>query len=359
MTSPLDALRKRIDSIDHELLALLEERAGVAAEIAEAKRAEGRVGFYDPERERRLTDRLAAAGREILPTAAIRAIWREIIAACLAVQKPLAVAHLGPVGTFSESAARQLFGDAAHYHPVPTIDSVFHAITTGDATRGVVPVENSTEGTVGSTVRALLASGLRIERELVVPIRYALASHAGGLAAVRRVYSHPQALGQCAQWLQQNLPDAELVPRASTAGAAEDLERDREGAALLSSLAAAQRDLPRLADAIADDPKNATRFLVIAAQDSPQTGRDRTTIAFELPDKPGALREALSAFEDCEVNLTHLESHPSRRRAWAWTFVCDLEGHRLDEDVRLSLERLAEIADEVRCLGSYPRESTA
>ncbi|TVR04303.1 MAG: prephenate dehydratase [Deltaproteobacteria bacterium] len=358
MTRTLDELRARIDSIDASLLELLEERASVAAEVAEAKRREGRVSFYDPARERELTERLSSRSDGTLPTSAIRSIWREIIAACLAVQRPLTVAHLGPEGTFTGMAARHLFGDSAVYRPVATIDTVFHAIAHGDATRGVVPVENSTEGTVGATVRGLLASDLRIERELVLPIHYSLATHAPSLAAVRRVYSHPQALGQCGDWIRRHLPDAELVPRASTAAAAGDVGTDAEGAALLSERAAQVHGLPCIAANIADDPGNATRFLVISTQDSALTGNDRTSLAFELPDRPGALREALLVFEAEGVNLTHLESHPCRRRAWAWTFVCDLEGHRDDPPVAAAIEALGTIAEDVRCLGSYPRHSS-
>lgn len=355
MSRSVDDLRQRIDAIDRELLRLLGERAATAAEVAEAKRAEGRTSFYDPERERALTDRLIAESRGQLAPSSVRAIWREVIAACLAVQAPLTVAHLGPSGTFSEMAARRCFGDAAALIPVSTIDSVFHGIAQGTATRGVVPIENSTEGTVGATIRALLASDLLIERELVLPVRYALASRADGLAGIARVYSHPQALGQCADWLRAHLPHAELVPRASTAAAADDLARDPTGAALVSESAARSRSLPCLVEGIADDPRNATRFLVVGPQDSAPTGADRTTLAFELPDRPGVLREALVAFEAGGVNLSHLESHPSRHRAWAWTFVCDLEGHRQDPAVAGAMERLATVADAVRCLGSYPR----
>jgi len=354
MTRRVDEIRKRINAVDARLLSVIEERAELAKAIMEAKREEGHVSTYDPDRERRLLDAITEQSSGLLSPGAIRSIWREIISACRAVQRPLTVAYLGPSGTFSEVAARELFGDNAAYAQESTIDGVFRCVHDGRADRGVVPIENSSEGRVGPTVQALLHSTLQIERQHVIPIRYALCSHAARLADVARVYSHPQALGQCSAWLREQLPDAELVPRASTAAAADDVASDAQGAALLSARAASERGLTRLADGLSDDPSNATRFWVIGTEDSAPTGNDRTSISFDLPDRPGALKDALAAFEQSEVNLTHLASHASRRKAWAWTFMCELEGHRSSAQIQRAITELEALADRVRMLGSYP-----
>lgn len=351
----LDDLRRRIDAIDASILRLLEERARVAADVAETKRREGRTSVYDPERERALVERLQSLATGDLPPAALRAIYREVIAACRAVQKRMQIAHLGPDGTFSQSAAQAIFGDAVDYLQTTTIEGVFDAVSSGQCARGVVPVENSTEGSVGPTLRALLESDVQIEREMILEVRYCLVTNAPSLHAIRRVLSHPQALGQCAQWLRRNLPDVERVPTHATAAALDALPGAATDAALVSPIAALGTPIPTLVHAVADDARNATRFLVVGPHDAAATGDDRTTIAFELRDRPGALRAALGAFEGAGVNLSHLESLPSRRAAWAWTFVCDLEGHRTDDRVAAALDALRAGEASVRVLGSYPR----
>jgi chorismate mutase/prephenate dehydratase len=351
----LDDLRATIDGIDDAILELLERRADTARAVAAEKERVGRASYYDPERERSILERLVAKSRKALPDAAIRAVYREIISACLSMQRPLRVAFLGPRGTFSEMAARGLFGDAAEYVEAATIEGVFDAVTRGDASRGVVPVENSGEGSVAATLRSLVEGELRIERETVIEVAHCLLSRASSLAKVRRVYSHPQGLGQCAAWLRKNLPDATLVQKASTAGAALEAAADPEGAAIGNRLAGEHHGLDVLASDVQDSRDNATRFLVVGPKDSPRTGDDKTTLAFGLLDRPGALRAALGAFEEEGITLSRIESQPSRDRAWSYVFVCDFGGHREDEASQRALAKLGEAAATVKVIGSYPR----
>lgn len=351
----LDELRALIDAIDDRILDLLEQRASVAFEIADAKARAGRAGVYDPERERKVIERLVDAHSGLLPPSAVRAVYREIISACLALQRPLTVAYLGPEGTFSQMAALRLFGESAAYRDAATIEGVFDAVARGEATRGVVPLENSTEGSVAATIRGLLHGELHIERELVLDVAHSLLSRAPNLPAIRRVYSHPQALGQCTGWLRTNLPDVEWTQTTSTAAAVEHAAADPSAAAIGSRLAGELRGLHALVQNIHDNDDNATRFVVISADDAQPTGDDRTLVAFSLDDGPGALRRALSAFEDHGISLTRIESHPNRDRAWNYLFVAEMDGHRREEPVANALDALRLVCTDVRVLGSFPR----
>jgi chorismate mutase/prephenate dehydratase len=352
-------LRVRIDAIDDQILELLEARAAIALQVAEVKRAEGRPLAYDPERERQVMDRMVAASQGRLNPTAIRSVYREIISACLALQRPLTVAYLGPEGTFSQMAARTLFGDAAVYRDMASIEGVFDAVARGVATRGVVPIENSTEGSVVASVRALLHTDLMIERELVLDIAHCLLTRAAALPQVRRVYSHPQALGQCAGWLRKNLPDVEWIQTASTAAAVQQATLDPTSAAIASRLAGELAGVPALVDNVQDMERNATRFVVIGPTDALATGDDRTLVAFGLDDGPGRLRRALQAFEDEGISLSHIESHPSRDRAWNYVFVAEMAGHRTDPACERALSQLHAVCTHVRVLGSFPRGGSA
>ncbi len=350
----LEDLRRSIDQIDDQILALLEQRADVVAGVAQAKK-EGGLPAYDPEREGALLDRLAQKGAGRFPRESIVAVYREVMSACLSIQAPVSVAFLGPEGTFAHIAARKLFGLAARYAEAVTIEGVFDAVRRDAAVYGVVPIENSTEGSVTHAVDSLLEGGLFIRRELVLEISQCLLSSAGQLTAIERVYSHPQALAQCRAWLAKNLSSAQLVQTSSTAGAAREAMTDAAGAAIGSSLAAELLGLPVLRERIQDRSENATRFIVLAREDSPRTGCDKTTIGFALHDEPGALRRALELFDAAGVNLTRIESRPSRREAWEYVFLVDVEGHREDAGVARAVSRLREHCESVTLLGSYPR----
>ena len=351
----LGSYRNQIDTIDDQILSLLESRAGVAGEIATAKRDAGAKTFHDPEREEQVLDRLQAKGTGLFPRAAIRAVFREVISACLSLEQPMSVAFFGPEGTFTHMAARHLFGLAARYREATTIDGVFDAVRTGDAACGVVPVENSTEGSVTGTLDALIEGDLCIRQELVLDVAHCLLTRAPGITSVERVYSHPQALAQCRIWLAKNVPSAQLVQTASTTAAAREAVADAGGAAIGSKLAAEMYGLEVMRDGIHDRPENATRFFVIAKADAPRTGSDRTSVAFSVREGRGSLRRVLGVFDDAEINLTRIESRPSRQKRWDYVFVADLEGHRTDAPVEGALEALRAQCDMVKVLGSYPR----
>lgn len=269
------------------------------------------------------------------------------------------VAFLGPAGTFSEHAARAMYGPEATYLERPTFEAVFEAVASGAAAIGVVPVENAIAGTVPASTDALLGSRLRIRREHVEPVRLALLGAAPRPSAVRRVLSHPHALAQCRRWLAAHAPRATLVATSSTAAAVLAVRGIATDAALADPEAGRLQGVPVIADDVADAQGNATRFVAVARRDAPPTGHDQTTIVFGLGDGPGALRRALEALERHGVNLTRLVSRPSGRRAWAYVFVADVEGHRLDADVRDAFARLRATTRGLRVLGSYPRVDAA
>ncbi len=268
------------------------------------------------------------------------------------------VAFLGPEGTFSELAARHAFGEGARYLPLPSVHAVFEAVAERTADRGVVPVENSTEGSVTLSTDALLEGKVKLERELILSVDLVLMSQAPRLARVKRVHSHPQALAQCRAWLARNLPQAEVVATASTAAAARLAAQDPTCAAVGSELAAKANALPVRARRIQDRPGNSTRFLVLGRKDAPPTGADKTTLAFSVPHRRGALRRVLSVFEDAGVNLCRIESRPAGERAWEYVFLVDVEGHRRDEAVARALRALATVAERVAIFGSYPRATS-
>lgn len=351
----LGSYRTKIDTIDDQILALLEARASLAGEIANVKRDAGATSFHDPEREEQVLDRLQAKGAGAFPREAIRAVFREVISACLALEQPMRVAFFGPEGTFTHMAARHLFGLAARYREATTIDGVFDAVRTGDAACGVVPVENSTEGSVTGTLDALIEGDLAIRQELVLDVAHCLLTRARGITSIERVYSHPQALAQCRVWLAKNVPSAQLVQTTSTTAAAREAVQDERAAAIGSRLAAEMYGLEVMRVGIHDRPENATRFFVIAASDAPRTGTDKTSLAFSVREGRGSLRRILGVFDDAGINLTRIESRPSRQKRWDYVFLADLEGHRTDPVVASALDALRAQSDMVKVLGSYPR----
>jgi chorismate mutase/prephenate dehydratase len=353
----LDDLRSRIDAIDDGILALLEQRADIVAGVARAKRDAG-LPAYDPEREREVLERLAQKGAGRFPRESLTAVFREVMSACLALQSPVTVAFFGPEGTFTHVAARELFGLAARYVDSVTIEGVFDAVRRATVSYGVVPIENSTEGSVTHAVDALLEGGVFIRREHVLEVSHCLLSTAERLTAIERVYSHPQALSQCRGWLAKNLSSAQLVQTTSTAGAAREAASDPRGAAIGSRLLAELSGLPVLRERVQDLRENATRFVILAREDGPRTGTDKTTLGFALRDEPGALRRALEIFDAAGVNLSRIESRPSKRAAWEYVFLVDVEGHRDDAGVARAVHELRARCESVILLGSYPRSAT-
>ena len=351
----LGPARARIDALDDTILKLLQERADVAREVAAVKRAAEIQVFHDPERERQVLERLVKRGGDRFPPEAVRAVFREVMSACLSVEEPLRVAYLGPEGTFSQTAARHLFGLQARYRECATIEAVFEAVHSKDATYGVVPFENSTEGAVSMTSDALLEGEALIRQEYILPVSHCLLSRAPSHAAITTVYSHPQALAQCRNWIAKHLPRAQVVQTSSTAAAAREAHADEHTAAIGADVAAELHDVPIMRKNIQDRRENATRFVVIAQTDAPPSGRDRTTLAFGVQHHEGALRKVLTDFEDAGVNLTRIESRPSRKAPWQYVFLVDVEGHRSEPALAKALKAARKSAAFLKVVGSYPR----
>lgn len=346
--------RAQIDALDNAIVELLEKRVAVARDVAIAKRAAGMDRFHDPEREQAVLERLVKRGHQFPPDA-IRAVFREIMSACLSVEEPLRIAYLGPEGTFSQMAARRLFGLQARYRDCATIEGVFESVQSDDVTYGVVPFENSTEGAVSTTSDALLEGDLRIRQECVLPVSHCLLSRATSLSAITAVYSHPQALLQCRNWIAKHLPRAQVVQTTSTAAAAREAHSDDRAAAIGAELASELYDVPVRRANVQDRPENATRFVVLAREDAPPSGRDRTTLVFGVEHQEGALRRVLSTFETAGVNLTRIESRPSRKAPWQYVFLVDVEGHRSETPLAKALRTARKSTSFLKVVGSYPR----
>jgi chorismate mutase/prephenate dehydratase len=277
------------------------------------------------------------------------------MSACLALQEPLKIGYLGPEGTFSHAAARSLFGLAATYTEATTIEGVFDAVSRREVQHGVVPIENSSEGSVNHAVDALVDSDLLIRGELELDVSQCLLTRATGLGAIERVYSHPQALGQCRVWLAKNLPGAQLVQTPSTVAAVREAMNDPRGAAVAGRLASELYGVPVARERIQDHAENVTRFVLVSLEDAARTGHDKTTVAFSVRDGRGALLRVLAVFDEEDLNLTRIESRPSREKPWDYVFLADLEGHRDDANVARAVERLRDRCPMVKHLGSYPR----
>jgi chorismate mutase / prephenate dehydratase len=345
--------RSRINDIDNQILHLLNQRAEAALQIGDLKRRQD-APSYAPEREAELLSRLTAAGRGPLPAEAIVAVWREIVSACRALEAPLTVAYLAPLGTFTHQVARERFGDAAVYHPSRTIAEIFDDVERGRVELGVVPVENSTDGAVNVTLDRLVHTELQICGELTLEIAQHLLSRAGDLSAVKRVLSHPQGLGQCRGWLAEHLPDVPQEETASTAGAVEVAATDAGVAAIAGELAGRLYGVPILRRRIEDNHQNTTRFLIIGRRTGGPSGRDKTSILFAMPNQPGALYRILEPFAQAGLNLTKIESRPAKRMPWDYVMFVDFEGHRETPAVAAALREVAGRTKHLKILGSYP-----
>jgi chorismate mutase/prephenate dehydratase len=350
----LPELRQSIDTVDNQLLELLNERARLVQEVGAIKH-ELKQPFYVPDRERQILERLQTQNSGPFPTEALRPVFSEIISACLSLEHPLKVAFFGPEATFTHAAARSRFGLSARYVPAATVASVFDEVEKGLADLGVVPIENSTEGVVNSTHDMLVDSNLRISAEITMQVHHCLLTRSGTLDGIQKVYSHPQALGQCRKWLSTNLPAVAQIEVASTALAARLTRDDPVAAAVASELAGQLYDLKIAKRRIQDEVNNVTRFLVIGRETAPATGRDKTSILFSLHDRPGVLFEVLRPLADAGLNLSRIESRPSRKRLWDYVFFIDVDGHEADAKVQAAIEALGKSCEFVKVLGSYPR----
>jgi len=351
MADSLKDIRSKIDALDTRLVQLLSARAQLAKQAWQAK---GNAAAYKPEREAQVLRRIRELNKGPLSGVALSRLFTEIMSACRALEDQLAVAYLGPEGTFSQEAVVKHFGSSTGGKPMANIDEVFRAVETGASAYGVVPVENSTEGAVGRTLDLLLNTSVRICGEVNLPVRQCLMSNARGRSGISTVYSHTQSLAQCQQWLSRHLPDAERVAVVSNAEAARLASKDKRTAAIASSTAATLYGLKLLARNIEDDPKNTTRFAVIGAEDTAPSGRDKTSLILSTRNVPGAIHDLLTPLAKHGVSMTRLESRPARTGRWEYVFYIDIEGHQLDPQVVRALAALGRKAAFLKVLGSYP-----
>ena len=348
--SKLKQLRSEIDALDERLVELLNRRAGLALELANVKQQ----GMYHPDREARVLDRVKALNQGPLADEEIVRLVREIMSACLALQAPLSIACLGPRGTFTQAAALKHFGQSARLQLLGSIDQVFRQTMAGACDYGVVPVENSIEGAVNYTLDMLLVSDLKLCGEVELRIHQQLLSRSEELEEIKTVYSHEQSLAQCRRWLDANLADAQRVPVASNAEAALNAAGGECSAAIAGAQAGAVYGLPVLRKNIEDNPDNTTRFLVLGRDTLPPSGRDKTSLLFAMPSRPGSLVNMLACFADHGVNMTRIESRPSRQGTWEYVFFVDILGHADEQGVARALAGLRDKAAMMKWLGSYP-----
>ena len=352
----LDAVRARIDAIDREIARLLNERAAGAKQVAQIKAAENTDEppvFYRPEREAQILKRVLAENTGPLPDRDLWRLFREIISCCLSLEQPLTVAYLGPPGTYTEAAAVKHFGHFAFNRAQNSIDDVFREVESGAAHCGVVPVENSTEGMVNHTLDCFMASRLRICGEVKLPINHAFMSLEQP-DAITNVYSHEQSLAQCRRWLDRHYPNIARTPMVSNGEAARVAARTNGAAAIAGEMAADRYGLRVLATNIEDETDNETRFLVVGDQAVGPSGKDKTSLLVSTRNESGALYRILEPFRRHGVNLSRIETRPSRVSNWSYIFFIDFDGHEETEGISTMLDEVRAVATEVRSLGSYP-----
>jgi chorismate mutase/prephenate dehydratase len=344
--------RKAIDKFDAQLIRLLNERTRHVLAIGEIKRKAGEE-IYAPHREGAVLKRICRLNRGPITNESLQAVYREIMSGALSLQKSMEIAYLGPEATFTHQAAIQRFGASLRYMPQKTIADVFTEVSKSRADYGVVPVENSTEGVVTHTLDMFVDSDLKIVAQIVLPVQHCLLSN-GPRSRIKKLFAHPQSLGQCRGWVQTNLPRAEVIETSSNARSAELAAQEKGTAAIAGVLAAERYGLDVLEYDIQDNVANATRFLVLGRQSTPPTGQDRTSLMISITDKVGALYSALAAFRRFRINMTKIESRPSKRKAWEYFFFIDFDGHVEERKVRNAIARLGEHCNFVKVLGSYP-----
>ena len=351
----LGVVRDEIDSIDGQLLELLNKRARCAQKVGEIKAKHGEAGFiYRPEREAQVLRRIQDINPGPLSNENVTWLFREVMSTCLSLEQPLSVAFLGPLGSFTGSAATKHFGHAARLLPQSSIDDVFREVEAGHAHYAVVPVENSTEGAVGRSMDLLFATPLKVCGEVVLRIHQNLMTREASLDKVTKVYSHAQSLAQCHEWLNRNLPNVPRISVGSNSQAAE-MAMQEEGAAAIAGEAAAERfNVPILIANIEDEPNNTTRFLVLGRHDAGISGRDKTSLIMSAPNRTGSLHGLLLPLAEAGVSMTRLESRPARHTLWDYVFFVDIDGHQADPKVAKALAELKQQAAYLKVLGSYP-----
>ena len=348
----LEGLRHKIDQLDTRLLNLLNQRARIALTIAKAKKNQGQAR-YSPDREKQVLNRLLRINPGSLSSASVEAIYREIMSSSLAQHKPLMIAYLGPQASFTHQAALKKFGSQVVYSPSNSITDVFAEVEKGGADYGVVPIENSIEGAITHTLDMFVDSDLKICAQIILEISHNLLGNCPK-SKIKRIYSNPQVFAQCRRWLEKNLANVEKIEVSSTARAAQIVKRTRNSVCIASLLAAKIYKQKVIAEAIEDSPHNITRFLVISKHEINPTGSDRTSILFSIKDRIGALHDMLIPFKKRRINLTKIESRPSKKKAWDYYFFIDLVGHYKDSKVKKALGELEAKCKFLKVLGSYP-----
>lgn len=352
----IDDHRKKIDSIDEQILKLLNQRGQAAQNIGKLKEQKGGP-IHVPSREKNVYDRVTQMNEGPYKNEAIRSIFREIISATRALEAPLKVAYLGPEATFTHLATVQYFGTSAEMVPAKSIQHIFEAVEKQHSDYGVVPIENSTEGVVSHTLDLFVDSPLKVCAEIVLKVAHHLMSNETSLKSIKSVYSHPQALAQCRNWLAANLPGVPLKETESTAQAAQKAASEPGSAAIASEIASSVYGLPVLAKEIQDLGQNFTRFLVIGNHISGKTGKDKTSIVFTIRDEVGGLYKILAPLAKAKINLTKIESRPLKKKVWQYMFFADLDGHQEDVRIAKALKAVAKQCVLFQILGSYPKSN--
>ena len=353
MDEPLKPLREAIDRIDSQLLELLNERARLAHDVGQVKSTSG-TPVYRPEREAEVLRKVAASNLGPLSEQGVTAVFREVMSACRALEQPTRVGYLGPPGTFSEAALLKQFGASVDGEPCASIDDVFRSCEAGSTEFGLVPVENSTEGSVTRTMDLLLASPLRIVAEVSLQVHHSLLTKSGTADGIRAVCAHAQALAQCVGWLNRHHPALERRAVSSNAEAARLASVDPAVAAIAGELAAQRYQLQAVATHIQDDPANRTRFLVLGRQETASTGRDKTSLILSVPNRAGAVYHMLAPLARHGVSMARFESRPAKLGSWEYYFYVDIEGHERDPAVIAALDELRGLCAFFKSLGSYP-----
>lgn len=348
----LHNLRGKIDELDEKIVRFLNMRAQLSKDIAKLKRSSGKSS-YSPEREQAVLERVSKLGQGILPEYAIKAIYREIMSSSLSLGSSLKIAYLGPEASFSHLASIKRFGSQVDFIACNSISEVFLEVERDNANFGVVPIENSIEGAVSHTLDMFIDSDLKICSQVILDVSHNLLANCAK-DSIKRVYSNPYVFGQCRLWLQKNLSFAEQIEVSSTSKAAQIAVKEKDSSCIASILAAKVYKLKVVAYDIEDSPHNITRFLVIGKSDVPRTAKDRTSVMFSVKDKIGALHEMLIPFKKYKINLTKIESRPSKKKAWDYYFYVDFEGHRDSPSVKKALLELENKCKFLKVLGSYP-----
>lgn len=352
----LAALRREIDDLDRQLVALISRRARIAQTVGQVKKASGaaEIIYYRPERERQVLENVARLNEGPLANQELQRLFREIMSACLALELPLEIAYLGPEGTFTQSAVFKQFGHSVSTQPKRAIGDVFKAVETGLCNYGVVPVENSTEGVVAHTLDCFVNSPLRICGEVKVRVEQNLISRSASLSTIERVYSHSQSLAQCRGWLAENLPNAELVSTNSNSEAVRLVSENEHWAAIGGRMAADFFGVPVRFRNIEDEANNTTRFFIIGRQETGPSGRDKTSIVVATNNETGALYELLEPIKRLGCNMTKIESRPAKGAMWEYFFFIDIEGHQSEQRLQELFRTMRASSRLFRILGSYP-----